>query len=158
MAMHMTESNYFINLNKQWFGMEGETLTVDYAHLTLSEGGVAPVGFGEPVTETVGETVRVTVRFEPNPLHVPACADDKVYLCALCAECSEALLSLPVCRRHGTVTLELPARWQDCTVHLYGFVQDYTGDASQSLYLGTTGNDDRQQKKALSAAEHHNEA
>ncbi|MBR1549101.1 MAG: hypothetical protein IJ634_00500 [Bacteroidales bacterium] len=141
---HKTVCNYFLKINKKCFSMvavdaasgEGDAeaaLAVDYASLRVSEGPVAPVGFGVP--EMVDEcTFRVA--FEKNPEHRRANASDKVYIAMFNAESGEAVLSLPVYRWMKVLTATMPAEWAGQEVHLYGFVQDLDGRTSESTYLG----------------------
>ena len=136
-ALHLTEGNLFVALNKKCMTLAEGELRVDYENLILSDGMVAPVGFGEPELTVTGERFRLKVDFEANPLHLPARGGDKVFLAALCAGRNEAVLAAPAFRRDGTIAYTLPACWAGSVVHIYGFVQDYTGEASTSLYLGS---------------------
>ena len=137
LAAHKTECNYFLKVNKGCFAMADGELAVDYEHLRVSEGPVAPVGFGEAVLQS--DTV-ISIPFEKNPEHRRAYSDDKVYVAAFCDNppqyYDDALLSLPVYRRTGSITVSLPDAWAGCEVHLYGFVQDNAGRTSDSVYLG----------------------
>ena len=137
LAAHKTECNYFLKVNKGCFAMADGELAVDYEHLRVSEGPVAPVGFGEAVLQS--DTV-IGIPFEKNPEHRRAYSDDKVYVAAFCDNppqyYDDALLSLPVYRRTGSITVSLPDAWAGHEVHLYGFVQDNAGRTSDSVYLG----------------------
>ena len=137
LAAHKTECNYFLKVNKGCFAMADGELAVDYEHLRVSEGPVAPVGFGEAVLQS--DTV-ISIPFEKNPEHRRAYSDDKVYVAAFCDNppqyYDDALLSLPVYRRTGSITVSLPDAWAGHEVHLYGFVQDNAGRTSDSVYLG----------------------
>lgn len=137
---HKTECNYFLMKNKGCLAWDGERLVVDYEGLRVSEGPVAPVAFGEPVVSDDGATV--TIAFEKNPEHRSAWSDDKVYLAAFCADTAEAILSVPAYRRMKKVSIELPASWVGCEVHLYGFVQDNAGRTSDSVYIGLVPTED----------------
>lgn len=136
-ALHLTEGNLFVALNKQCLTLEEGRLKVDYENLVLSDGMVAPVGFGELELTVTEERFRLNVDFEANPLHLPAQGGDKVFLAALCEVRNESILAAPVFRRNGTIAYTLPACWAGSVVHVYGFVQDYTGEASASQYLGS---------------------
>ncbi len=133
LAAHMTPCNYFIHSNKDCFSMVDGRLAVDYEGLVVSEGPVAPVAFAAPA---VGEDRVITVPFEKNPLHARAEAEDAVYLFALCPDLGASLLSSPAYRRTKCVSLVVPDEWAGHEVHLYGFVADYAGRASDSVYLG----------------------
>ena len=134
--LHMTEGNYFISLNKGCFGMAEGRLVVDYARMVLSDGPVAPVGFGSPTLVVEPRRFSVMVDFSANPLGLAAEREDNVYLVAICEEEGAGVSASPSFRREGEVCLCLPASWEGKRVHLYGFVQDYTGEASVSQYLG----------------------
>ena len=136
-AMHMTEGNLFVRLNKGLFSMEEGRLEVDYAQLTLSLGNVATVGFGVPRKEGGAGERRVAVDFDRNPLHADCEGGDKVYLVAIDAASQHAMLGLPTYRRHGSVAIEFPQGWEGREVHLYGMVQNYEGATSPSEYLGS---------------------
>lgn len=144
---HMTECNLFAHINKGCFSLDGEgRLAVVHEDLVVSRGPLAPVGFGEP---TVTDAC-VTVPFEKNPLHARAESDDEVFLFALCPALGASLLSSPAYRRTKSVSLLLPDEWQGHEVHLYGFVADHTGRASESTYLGCLSNTEpNMQEKVL---------
>ena len=154
----MTESNYFMRVNKRCFALaagtqsprlrndeagsadiEGETtakqdeLIVDYENLLLADGPVAPVAFYEP--QMVDETT-LSVDFEKNPLHRAVKWEDLVYLVAYCPELGDFDISAPVYRRSNRLTMSLNPYWVGREVHLWGFVVDGNGRASQSQYLG----------------------
>ena len=95
---HKTECNYFLKINKGCFAMDGEVLLVDYENLRVSEGPVAPVGFGS--AEVVDERTLV-IPFEKNPEHRRANGDDRVFVALFCAATGEASLSLPHASPHG---------------------------------------------------------
>lgn len=137
LAAHKTECNYFLKVNKGCFAMSDGELAVDFEHLRVSEGPVAPVGFGSAVLQ---DDTTIVIPFEKNPEHRRAYSDDKVYIAAFCVNppqyYDDAELSLPVYRRTGSITVALPAAWAGCEVHLYGFVQDNAGRTSDSVYLG----------------------
>lgn len=129
----MTEYNYFYKTNNDCLAWDGEHLTVDYEHLRLSEGPVAPVRFG--AVEVVGE-MTLAIDFEKNPEHRVSGSNDRVYVAAICASRGEAVLSLPVYRRMKRITVPLPLAWEGLDVCLYGFVQDNAGRTSESMYIG----------------------
>ena len=154
LKMHKTECNYFLMINKGCFAMSDEELMVDYEHLRVSEGPVAPVAFSVvgdqcSVFSEATQDGRVsqlntkhltlntiTIAFEKNPEHRNCNSSDKVYVAALCPARGEALLSLPVYRRTKSITMELPEAWSGEEVQLYGFVQDNAGRCSESVYIG----------------------
>ena len=127
--LHMTEGNYFVSLNKECFSLEEGRLRVDYGHLVVADGPMAPVAFGTPVLEVTERAFAVSVDFTPNPLNLPAERDDEVRVTALCEETGEAVTASPSYRYEGHSTVLLPACWEGMTVHLYGFVNNYAGEA-----------------------------
>ncbi len=154
----MTESNYFMRVNKRCFalaagtpsprlrndeasstGLAGEETTnqgeliVDYENLLLADGPVAPVAFYEP--QMLDETT-LSVDFEKNPLHRVVKWEDLVYLVAYCPELGDFDISAPVYRRSNHLTMSFNPYWVGREVHLWGFVVDGKGRASQSQYLG----------------------
>ena len=151
--VQMTESNYFMRINKGCFALQagaqasslqddalaGETpacqssLSVDYENLMLADGPVAPVAFGVP--QMIDETT-LSIGFEKNPLHRTVHPDDLVYLVAYCHELGDFDLSAPVYRRSNRLTMSLNEYWAGRELHLWGFVVDRNGRASQSQYVG----------------------
>ncbi|MBQ8704348.1 MAG: hypothetical protein IJ524_08255 [Bacteroidales bacterium] len=133
LAQHMTEGNYFIRLNRQHFGWQDGTLTVDYGSLTVAEGPVAPVLFGSVETTAPGT---VSVPFAASSAEGPASCYDTVHLYAYCPEARQGVLAPPVYRHADRVTLAKPRLWADAAMQLYGWVQDVDGHCSPSTYLG----------------------
>ena len=130
---HRTAHNHFQSVNRDCFSLHEGQLEVDYENLLLAEGPVAPVGFREP--QVSGR--ELTVAFEVNPEQRRARGDDEVLLYVWCPSRGEGLLSTPSYRRTRQVTIALPEDWVGCEVHLYGFVRDSDGRASDSTYLGS---------------------
>ena len=143
---HMTECNRFMHLNKGLFAIDTEgRLTVDYENLAVSEGPVVPVEFRTPILPSVEtqqaaslqrDNCSIVVPFEKNPLHRQANGDDEVYVLALCPDLEDNRLSASAYRRQKSINITLPDEWQGHEVHLYGFVVDYAGRASESAYIG----------------------
>ena len=133
LALHKTECNYFLMVNKRCLAWDGECMAVDYGNLRVSEGPVAPVAFTGVERGVMSD--ELIVIFEKNPEHRNCNGNDKVYVAALCAGRGEAVLSLPVYRRMKSVTVVLPEVWEGEEVHLYGFVQDSAGRCSESCYI-----------------------
>ena len=134
---HKTEYNYFQMINNGCLAWDGESLVVDYPNLKLSEGPVAPVGFIHVECGMMSDELVIT--FEKNPEHRNCNGNDKVYVAAVNAVRCEAVLSLPVYRRMGSITLGLPTHWEGEEVHLYGLVQDNAGRCSESVYINFMG-------------------
>ena len=130
----MTECNYFMRKNKRCFALEEGQLRVQYEELVFAEGPVAPVRFETPqVIE--GHTLQID--FEKNPLRRTARPSDIVYVLLYCPDLEAFHLSLPTYRSKGRVEILLSDRWTGHEVHLWGFVQDNKGRASDSYYLGS---------------------
>ena len=126
-AEGMTECNLFVKMNKERFGGG----TVDYGHLELSRGPVAPVA----LTETVVDADNVLhVRFEGNPLHQRAEAYDRVYVYLYCPALQEGLLPAHVFRRTKKLDVALPDEWVGEQWYLYAIVLDAKGRASATCY------------------------
>jgi hypothetical protein len=130
---NMTESNYFVMMNKQHFTRGAEGVTVDYSRLNISFGSAADVYFHEARFEE-GETVAVD--FEKNRLQLRASGEDNVYLYVYAPGLGQGCLSAPTPRRQKTVRLKLPSWWAGQEVHLYGFVVDREGRPSNTTYIG----------------------
>ncbi len=152
MQLHMTECNLFYRLNKQCFSLDGEALAVDYGHLLLAQGEVAPVGFGEPA---VGEGGVLTVPFTASHDERRGNGYDEVYLYAWCPALGEGRLSTPTYRHSERVSVTLPEDWAGLEVHLYGFVLDHNGRASDSQYLGCLQSVDETPEHTAVGTENH---
>lgn len=140
MKEHITECNYFVKYNKECFSLDGEQrMAVDWEQLIISDGPLAAPVFGEGQTCRTSPTgpTSLTVDFQSHAEGERASGDDEVYLHAWCPELGEGVLSVPAYRKAGSVSLELPERWQGKRVHLYGFAVDYEGNASPTTYLGS---------------------
>ena len=130
----VTPSNYFIRINKECFALQDGDLAVDLPELRLSDGPVAPVAFDAP---QLLDDATISVAFEKNPLHRNCSQDDEVYLVAYCPEYKDFDFSDPASRRRKQAVLQLNEAWVGKEVHLWGFVVDRAGRASQSLYIGS---------------------
>lgn len=129
----MTEGNYFVSRNKSFFRRVDDTVETDFGRLIISEGSAADVLFHNPVFR---ENEVVSVDFEKNMLFSRASGDDLVYLYFYAPETAEGFLSAPVKRRSKHVDVQLPESWSCAEVHIYGFVIDREGRASNSTYIG----------------------
>lgn len=127
MEAHMTEGNLFVKLNKDCFTPQG----IDYEHLQVSTGPVAPVAFTKV---EVDENMVLNVEFDKNPLHVRASGDDEVRVFAYCPAAQRGVLSSMVYRRNKRLIMSLPDEWAGQKVHFYGFVEDYQQRVSETVY------------------------
>lgn len=133
MKHNLTESNYFMRINKGCFSVVDNELAVEYESLKLSDGPVAPVAFNAP--QLIDETT-ISITFEKNPLHLSTKSDDMVRLVAYCPELGDFDISAPAYRRGKQLEMKLNEFWTGREVHLWGFVVDNAGRASQTLYIG----------------------
>ena len=129
----MTEGNYFICQNKKHFRRVVGGVEVDYDQLAISEGTAADVLFHAPTFDE-GEVVHIV--FDKNMLLLRSSGDDNIYIYAYTPELDEGYLASPVRRRSRRVDIQLPETWAGRVVHLYGFVVDRDGRASNSTYIG----------------------
>ena len=132
----MTESNYFMRINKRCFSVASAAqpdTQVDYENLIFADGPVAPVAFDAP--QMLDETT-LQIDFEKNPLHRVARSEDLVYVVAYCPDLGDFDLSDPVYRRRNKLEFSLNEFWSGHEIHLWGFVVDSAGRASQSQYIG----------------------
>lgn len=133
----MTEGNWFVKCNKMNFRHQGQGVVTDYAHLRLASGSAAPVSFKAPVVTADGV---LCVDFEKNTQFSRALPDDRVYLYAYCPTLETGMLTAPTARRTKQLRVSLPDSWRGHEVHLWGFVIDREGRASNSSYVGSTLN------------------
>lgn len=104
---------------------------VDYHWVKFSQGTVNNVVFRTPDLSTPQE---ISCDFS-DPEHDQS-GNRLVYLAAVCPELEEAYISAPVEARMGSVTIEnTPASWNSMMVHVYGFTQEFTSEASKLAYL-----------------------
>ena len=129
-AEGLTECNLFVKINKGRFA-EG---TVDYAGLEVSRGPVAPVALTEATVDADGV---LHVRFESNPLHLRADANDQVHVYLYCSALQQGLLAQHVYRRTRKLDVALPDEWGGLDWHLYAFVRDSAGRTSNTCYPPT---------------------
>lgn len=132
-SARMTEGNLFVLRNKQHFHRTDDGLVIDYDKLQIASGSATDVYFHKPRFE---ENENVVVDFEKNALSIRASSDDLVYVYVYATGSAQGLLSAPVARRSKQVRMALPHEWAGQEVHLYGFVVDREGRASNSTYIG----------------------
>ena len=133
MDAQMTEGNYFVMSNKQHFHRENGTVKVDYDKLRIAAGAAADVYFKTPQFE---QDETVVVGFEKNSLSLRASGDDSVYIYIYAPALGSGILSAPVARKARQLRMRLPETWAGHDVHIYGFVVDKEGRASNSTYIG----------------------
>ena len=124
----LTECNLFVKINKGRFA-EG---AVDYGRLEVSRGPVAPVALTDATVDADGV---LHVRFEKNPLHLSADANDQVHVYLYCPALQQGLLAQHVYRRTRKLDVMLPDEWAGHDWHLYAFVRDSAGRTSDTVYL-----------------------
>jgi hypothetical protein len=104
-------------------GLDG-TLEADWERLQLSMGRLAVPDFGE----TVVEADRLSV-----PVAGKMVGGRRVCLYAYCPAAAQGMMA--VAAGSTTMSLQLPAVWQGCEVHVFGFAFDANGNASSTVYL-----------------------
>ena len=121
----MRACNLFQQANKGLLhlGLDG-TLEADWERLQLSMGRLAVPDFGE----TVVEADRLSV-----PVAGKMAGGRRVCLYAYCPAAAQGVMA--VAAGSTTMTIQLPAAWQGCEVHVFGFAFDANGNASSTVYL-----------------------
>lgn len=137
--MDITAPNLFVKANQRCFSLVDGRFTVDYAHLSISDGPVAPVA----ITDwSIDEDNVLKVNFEKNPLHLSCSQHDNVYVWVWCPEANVGYLANPVYRRARQSNALLPKMMEGKEVHVYAFVQDEHGLCSPTAYGESTAFDD----------------
>ena len=117
---------------------EGGVVEVEYGNVKIADGNLPEVGFGSADFE---EPLRVSVDFIPNTDTPGATASDEVRLVVYEPISNKTVMSAPVLRSAGTVTMALPSTWSGMTVHVYGFGvgagRTNKGIVSDGSYIGT---------------------
>lgn len=129
-----TEKNVFVKLNRQHINIVDGEVEVDYTQLQVSDGPLATVDFGEPVTVD-SRTIRVAFSNTANANRL-----NYVLLVAFLPEKRNCILSEPVFRSTGMAEITLPESWAGSTSHIYGFCWNGKESASPSSYIGTVNN------------------
>ena len=106
-------------------------LLVDWSALIISAGPVAPIALGVPTLD--GEGV-LSVAFEKNPYHLHADSFDQVHLYVYCPALNDGYLAAPVYRKERHVSVALPGSMVGQVLHVYAFVTDREGRASETCY------------------------
>ena len=137
----MTAVNIFVKKNKEAVTLAslGSDPTVDYGALVVAEGNLPFVSFGAIDTS---EESTVEVPFDTDSATYPgATENDQVYLFVYQPDTDMGVLSMPVSRSTGSITVPVPSFWSGMKVHLYGFVMSAKGRTkgltSASTYVGT---------------------
>ena len=112
-----------------------EALTVDWSALIVSAGPVAPIALGTPELSDDGV---LTVAFEKNPCLIRANNFDQVHLYVYCPAQNTGYLAAPVYRKERRISLSLPDNMIGQELHLYAFVTDADGRASDTAYAALT--------------------
>ena len=125
-----------------------DSVTVDYADLVVSRGGLDTPRFGTPQFDTPQQ---VAVSFSTA---VVGCAtdDDHVCLGVYCPDARECVFDKSAKRSDGSAVVDVPAYWNGMKVHVWGFAlagvdevtfipnyngNMYPGQTSDSVYIGT---------------------
>lgn len=127
-----TEKNIFVKTNKQCVSVEGDVVNIDYESLKVADGPLPTVDFGEPTMAADGT---VSVTFSDTAMGVDR--HSYVMLAAHIPSQGLTLMSQPVFRTTGLVTLDLPQHCRASESHLYGFCWDGYNLASPSCHVGS---------------------
>lgn len=136
----ITEGDYFIK--KNWECIHADTpgaATVDYTELTLAQGSLPEVLFGNA---SFTEPLQVEVPMTDTSGVIGADAHDKVYIFAYSPEAGAGVISDGRnTRSDESAALNVPAYWNGHRVHVWGFAvgngPDNQGIISDSRYLGS---------------------
>lgn len=136
-SLQITDSNLFFSVNYGAVsGTTPDALTVNYEQLKVAAGPVATVGFGAADYDTP-QHIEVLIASDGLD-QAGASTSDSVYLAACCVGTKACVVSNGrATRSDESVSLEVPSSWQGQRVHLYGFVCDTNGQASDSVYIGS---------------------
>lgn len=136
-AHRHVENNEFASINKQFFTYDNGTVHIDYPHLLLSDGPVAPVRF----TGISADGLHVELQFDPCNTADYASPDDVVFIYAVEFQVEVCQLVACVERQAGRVAFDLPDLSDEinnsspklgevpqrgggvCTFHLYAIVE-----------------------------------
>lgn len=124
-----SEYNCFMRTNNQCVCMVNDEVQVDYAALTVAEGPLPTVAFGQP---QVGDDLTVSVPFVAESGR----PRDYVLLYAYAPALQSGQLALPVYRQQELIVTTLPSAWRGHTVHLHAFCWDRDQQTSPSTYVG----------------------
>ncbi len=133
--LHMTACNAFVKANQEAFSLVDGALAVDWSALIVSAGPVAPTALGTPELSDDGV---LTVAFEKNPCLIRANNFDQVHLYVYCPAQNTGYLAAPVYRKERRISLSLPDNMIGQELHLYAFVTDTEGRASDTAYAALT--------------------
>ena len=136
----MTEGNMFFVKNWDMVTASGvESVSVDFTGLTVAQGNLPGVHFNAPQFDT---PLQVDVDFDDNMEYRGTSPDDEVYVFVYCPDAKCGVLSEPVKRSDGSVSVKVPSYWNGMKVHVYGFAKGALdsgrySQCSNSAYLGT---------------------
>lgn len=118
----------FKSLNKNCYGTNG----IDYPHIIISRGSV----FSESITSAeIGTQGDIHVTFH-------ACSqssenkDDEFFLFVFCPDLCVGHFAKPVARSVGRIDTQISDDWLGHTLHLYAFMRNKKGQASDTIYVG----------------------
>lgn len=132
----ITWRNMFIKVNygatEATIGSDTVTAQTDFTLLEVSRGDNPEVSWGSPAFD---DPLTVKVTFSPNSDMPGATSDDLVYLLVYNPADNRTLISDPVTRGDGTVTITVPNSWNGETVHVWGFSQGFASEQARTEYL-----------------------
>lgn len=111
---------------------DSSTAETDFTELVLSKGDLPSVEFNQIDTH---EALTVTVPFGSRSDDPDAREDDNVYIAVYHPKSNKSVLSMPVRRNAGTISVTVPRDWNGENVKVYGFVQGYGSEAAYTEYM-----------------------
>lgn len=138
-------------MKRNWLTVSGETpadTEIDFTQLVVSAGNCPNVGWNSASME---QALQVDCTFRPDSDQPGASTNDHAYAFIYQADLNEGVLSAPVLRSLGRVSVTVPSGWSGMRVHVYGFVRAQmdnvdsqtgiiltnAGDCSRTTYLGS---------------------
>lgn len=134
-------NNAFMHIN--WPAVSGATapeVAISYADIVVSRGNLPGVSFGTPDFE---EELTVKVPITGTNIDVPgAMESDLIYIIAYQPDLKQGILSTPVLRTSGDISLIVPAAWSGMRAHVWGFCvgapnNEMPNEPSDSYFVGT---------------------
>ena len=133
----LTWRNMFTKVNygatEANIGDDSVTAQTDFTLLEVSRGDNPEVSFGSPVFDEDPLTVKVS--FGPNKDMPGASVDDLVYLLVYNPADNRTIISDPVRRAEGSVSVMVPNSWNGETVHVWGFSQGFASEQARTEYM-----------------------
>ena len=115
-----------------------DSVSIDYTGIIVATGHGTPVQFNAP---DFNNPQQASVTFDPLDEYPYVDDNDEVYVLVYCPDAKQAVLSMPINRSVGRVTVNVPSFWSGMKVHMWGWTVgqgiDNKGRISNSSYLGS---------------------